>query len=55
MRTNKDRLCEERTTILSGCWTSPVCLYTILYKEISFFESDYCENKLKYEGVREDS
>ena len=22
--TNKDRLCEERTTILSGCWTSPV-------------------------------
>ena len=33
--TNKDRLCEERTTILSCGWTSPVFS---LYKEISFFE-----------------
>ena len=37
-RTNKDRLCEERTTILSGCWTSPVYLHTVVYKKISFFE-----------------
>ena len=30
-----------------------VCIL-LLYKEISFFESDYCENNLRYEGVRED-
>ena len=24
------------------------------YKEISFFESDYCKNNLGYEGVKED-
>ena len=26
-----------------------------VYKEISFFESDYCKNNLGYEGVKEDS
>jgi len=37
-RTNKDRLCEERTTILSIGWTSPAREQGLIYKQISFFE-----------------
>ena len=36
--TNKDRLCEERTTILSIAWTSPAREQGLLYKQISFFK-----------------
>jgi len=34
--TNKDRLCEERTTILSGCWTSPVYLHILYIRKYLF-------------------
>ena len=36
--TNKDRLSEERTTILSIGWTSPAREQGLIYKQISFFE-----------------
>ena len=40
---NKDRLCEERTTILSIGWTSPAREQGLIYKQISFFECEAVE------------
>ena len=50
-RTNKDRSCEERTTILSDCWTSPDLAQSLQYENI-FFKDDYRENIKRNKEVR---